>query len=260
MAEPNPNLVPLRKGGYDVAAGEPDPRGWDVIASDGRKIGEVKELIGDTTTRKVRFFDCDLDEDALGLKEDRHAIIPVGVTRLNEEKEEVFLTSVSSAEVVSLPATISDITPEHAARYEGMWPEREVSLTRAEEELEIGKRQVEAGEVDVRKHVETRHVSRPVSRTHEEVEVERRPADPMRAGEPEFREQEIRVPVREEQIEVRKHPEVKEELIVRTHPVTEEEQVEADLRREEVDVEERGRVEKFNPGSERGRLGRERGR
>jgi uncharacterized protein (TIGR02271 family) len=260
MAEPRHNLVPLSTSGYEVAAGEPDPRGWDVISSDGRKIGEVTELIGDTTTRKVRFFDCDLDEGTLGLEAHRHAIIPVGSTRLNEDKEQVFLPNVSSAEIVSMPATISDITAEHAARYEGMWPEREVSLTRAEEELEIGKRQVESGEVDVHKHVETQHVSRPVTRTHEEVEIERRPADRLHAGEAEFRDEEVRVPVREEQIEVRKHPEVKEELIVRTHPVTEEEQVEADLRREDVEVEERGHVEKFHPGSERGRLGRERGR
>ncbi len=57
----------------------------------------------------------------------------------------------------------------------------------------------------------------------------------------------------EEQIEVEKHPEVKEELIVRKHPVEETEDVEADLRRERVDVEEHGRVRREREEEERRR-------
>src|SRR5690606_11481762 len=47
--------------GYGVAADDPDPRGWEVIASDGRTIGEVHELIVDTAALKVRYLDCDVD-------------------------------------------------------------------------------------------------------------------------------------------------------------------------------------------------------
>src|SRR5690606_18948394 len=115
----------------------------------------------------------------------------------------------------------------------------EAHMTRSEEELTIGKREVEAGEVDLEKHVRTEHVRRPVSRRVEEVEVERRAA---RGGRGEIGEEEIRVPVSEEELVVEKRPRVKEELVVRKRPVEETEDIEADLRREEIDIETHGRV------------------
>jgi uncharacterized protein (TIGR02271 family) len=260
MAESSRNLVRLRDSGFNVAEGEADPRGWKVFSSDGRKVGEVEELIGDTSTRRVRFLDLDLDEKELGLEGDRHALIPVGYARLDEDERKVMLEGLSSAEIVRMPATVTDITPEHERRFEAAWPEREVRVTRSEEELEIDKREVERGDLDISKHVETEHVTRPVSRTHDEVEIVRRPAERMRAGEAEFREETHHIPLHEEEIEVRKRPEVREELIVRTHPVTEEEDIEADLRKERIDIEEHGRVDKFDRGERKGRFGRERGR
>jgi uncharacterized protein (TIGR02271 family) len=256
MAEANRNLVPLRSAHFDVAKGDIDPRGWDVFSSDGRKVGEVEDLIGDTSTRKVRYLDCELDRKELGLRENRHAIIPLGYARLDAGQKKVFLGGLSSAEVAGLPATVSDIAPERGERFEGAWPEREVRLTRSEEELEVRKHEVEAGDINISKHVETEHVRRPVTRTHDEVEIDRHPVSGMRAGEAEFREEEHHIPLREEEIEVRKHPEVKEEVVVKTHPVTEEEDIEADLRKEKLDIEEHGRVDKFGRGGERGRFGR----
>jgi uncharacterized protein (TIGR02271 family) len=260
MADSNRNLIPLSQSDFDVAEGDVDPRGWDVYSSDGRKVGEVEELIGDTSSRKVRFLDCDLDEKELGLKDDRHALIPVTSVRLDQGKKQVFLQNLSSTEVLALPATVSDITPEHGQRFETAWAEREARLTRSEEELEVTKREIETGDVELTKRVETEHVTRPVTRTHEEVEVERRPAHGMQAGEAEFREEKLRVPIHDEEIEVRKRPEVKEEVIVKTHPVTEEEDVEADLRKERIDVEKHGNVEERSRTDERGRLDRGQGR
>jgi uncharacterized protein (TIGR02271 family) len=263
MAEHRHDLVRLSDSDFDVARGDIDPRGWDVYASDGRKIGEVDELIGDTSTRKVRYLECDLDKKEMGLAESRHALIPVGHVRLDQSQKRVNLEGVSSGEVVSLPASVSDIGREHEARFgrTATEAEGEARLKRSEEELDITKRDGVTGDVELTKRVETEHVTRPVSRMHEEVEVERRPAERgMRAGEAEFRDEEIRIPVREEEIEVRKHPEVKEEVVVRTRPVVEEEEVEADLRRERIDVEKHGSAEERNRLEERKRFGRERGR
>lgn len=55
------------------------------------------------------------------------------------------------------------------------------------------------------------------------------------------REEEIRVPVVEEEVVVEKRPVVKEEVVVRTKPVTDEKIVEADLRKERVDVDDNTR-------------------
>lgn len=268
MAERNRNLVPLRESGFDVATGEPDPRGWDVFTADGRKVGEVKELIGDTTSRKVRYLDFDLDKRELGLSDKRHAFVSVDNVRLDEADKRVNLQGVSANEVIGLPATINDIMPIGEERFGATgqertgagWESREARLTRSEEELEINKREVETGNVELNRHVETEHVTRPVTRTHDEVEVERRRAEGIPGDEAEFRDESIRVPVHEEELEVRKHPEVKEEVIVRTHPVEEQENVEADLRRERIDVEEHGKVKERDRLDEQDRLGRGRGR
>lgn len=257
MAETNRDLVRLSDSDFDVAKGEIDPRGWKVISADGREIGEVEELIGDTSTQKVRYLECDLDEKELGLAEDRNALIPVGFVRLDESERRVFLEGVTAGEVVQMPATISDLATEHETEFRGSEREAEgeLRITRSEEELDVTKREVETGDVVLSKHVETERVSRPVSRVHEEVDIERRPVEGgMRAGESEFEEEQIRIPLREEEIEVSKHPEVKEELIVRKRPVVEEEEVEAELRRERIDIERHGEVEeKERPDRDDGR-------
>jgi hypothetical protein len=47
----------------DVAAGDLDVRGWDVIAADGERLGVVDELLIDTGTGRVRYLDVDLEDD-----------------------------------------------------------------------------------------------------------------------------------------------------------------------------------------------------
>lgn len=90
---------------FDVVDEDPDPRGWEVIAADGRVIGSVHELIVDTTALKVRYLDCGVDEEALGLdREGRHILVPVGYARLDEANENVIVDAISSADVRNLPA------------------------------------------------------------------------------------------------------------------------------------------------------------
>src|SRR5215204_4241940 len=50
---------------YTVAKGDPDVRGWNVYANDGRRIGEVDELLVDVEALRVRYLDVDLDRDVL---------------------------------------------------------------------------------------------------------------------------------------------------------------------------------------------------
>lgn len=126
----------------------------------------------------------------------------------------------------------------------------EERLTRSEEELEIGKRRVPAGTMSIRKRVETEHVSQPVTTTHEEVTVERRPvanADSASRGEAQIGQDEIRIPVYEDELVVDKRRVVKEELVVKKNAVQETKTVEADLRKEKVDVDESGLRNKRSP-------------
>jgi len=111
------------------------------------------------------------------------------------------------------------------------------TLTRSEEELNVGKREVRTGEGRISKHVETEHVREPITKRHEELVVERRPVEAGARGDASIHDEEVRVPLKEEEVVVEKRPMVKEELVVGKRMVEERDQVEADVRREKVDIE-----------------------
>jgi uncharacterized protein (TIGR02271 family) len=128
-------------------------------------------------------------------------------------------------------------TPRAAAAREGD------TIQVKEERLRAEKHPVQAGEVTVRKevHTETKTVEVPVQR--EEVVIERTPvhgraaADVIREGE------EIRIPVREEQVNVSKEAVVTEEVRVGKRVVQDTERVSGQVRKEEVKVEQKGDVD-----------------
>lgn len=91
--------------GFRVAAGEPDPRGWSVVAGDGRRVGAVRDLVVDTGALKIRYVDCALNGRAADEEEaDRRILIPLGFTRLDEERRAVIVDTLSAAELRALPA------------------------------------------------------------------------------------------------------------------------------------------------------------
>ncbi len=120
--------------------------------------------------------------------------------------------------------------------------ERELHLTRSEEELVIGKRQVKAGEVGLKKTVETEHVTKSVPLMHEEIEVERHAVSDSDANRDdiEIGEQDIRIPLSAEEAVVEKRVVGKEEIVVKKRAVQETKEVEADLRRERIDIDKQG--------------------
>lgn len=123
----------------------------------------------------------------------------------------------------------------------GVGEEEALRLVLNEEQLAVGKREVQAGEVGVRKMVETQHVHENVQLRHEEVEVERRPiTDGYTAagtGATIGGNEEIRVPLHAEEAVVEKRVVPTEELVVRKHEVVENQPVDATLRRERAEVE-----------------------
>jgi len=116
--------------------------------------------------------------------------------------------------------------------------ERRLILT--EEQLAVGKRTVQEGEVALRKHVDTRHVEEQVELMREEVSVERRPisADAAPSAVGEIGEAEVRVPVMREEAVVEKRTVPVEEVVVRKETKSDTKTVGADLRKETLDVDE----------------------
>ena len=115
--------------------------------------------------------------------------------------------------------------------------EDELRVQRAEEELRVGTRERKAGSIRVRKRVRTDREHIEVPTRHEVVSVERVPVE-GEASEAEIGEDEVVVPVTEEEVVVQKRPVVKEEVRIRKDVVEETEVVEEDVRREEVEVED----------------------
>jgi uncharacterized protein (TIGR02271 family) len=122
--------------------------------------------------------------------------------------------------------------------------EEEVRVRRSEEEIRVDTREREAGAMRVRKRVRTDRERIEVPKKRVEVTVERVPVEgaASTAGEvsasPEIREEEIVVPVVEEEVVVEKRPVVKEEIRIRKQVVEEVEVVEEEVRKEEVEIDD----------------------
>ena len=112
----------------------------------------------------------------------------------------------------------------------------EIRVQRREEELRAGVREREAGEVGVRKTVRTERERIAVPKKREEVSVDRVPVNDGTPGE--IGEDEVSVPVVEEEVVVDKRAVVKEEIRVRKDVVEDEEIVEGEVRKEEIDIDD----------------------
>jgi uncharacterized protein (TIGR02271 family) len=294
-------VVPLDQlDDFKVADGDPDVRGWEVVASDGRKIGEVDQLLVDTAAMKVRYLDVDVDNDLVAGSSDtsdRHVLIPIGYARLDEGSDRVIVDQLASSDIVGLPEyTHGPITRDFESSVRSRFDSGyttgatgaaagaaglastgaaettrdtdndfyshdlyddnrfygarrnmegdEARLTLSEEELAVRKQRMAAGEVDIHKRVETEHVSTPVTTLREEAVIERRPISDatLQAGTARIEGDEIRIPLMEEEVIVEKRVVPTEELVVRKHTVQETETVEADLRKERVDIDQQGDV------------------
>jgi sporulation protein YlmC with PRC-barrel domain len=77
---------------YQVAEGDPDIRGWSVLARDGRRLGEVSDLLVDIDQMKVRYLEVELDNALrLGGPQERYTLIPIGVARVRADTDQVLV-------------------------------------------------------------------------------------------------------------------------------------------------------------------------
>ena len=125
----------------------------------------------------------------------------------------------------------------HQSHGSDLEDEDELRVQRTEEELRAGTREREAGRLNVRKRVRTEREQVRVPTKREEVSVERVPVNEERTGA-EIGEDEVSMPVVEEEAVVGKEAVVKEEVRVRKDVVQDEQVVEEDVRKEEVDIDD----------------------
>ena len=211
--------------------------------ADGDEIGKVVEINPD-------FIVAESDGGFLGLGERRTYYIPRDQV-MREEDDDWYL-SVDKDDIEAMGWTQAPSQSAWSQDYEAGAETTErrggTRIRRYEEDLEANTVQRDAGEVVINKNVveETRTIDVPVRR--EEVHVERRPITGESSSQTgsfgddqAFSGDSIRVPVMEEEVEVRKVARPVEEIEITKSQTEDTQRVEDTVRREEFDVDESNR-------------------
>ena len=145
--------------------------------------------------------------------------------------------NTAAAGYTAAATSTTDRTAETTARTATGGDTIEVPLT--EEQVKVGKRTVDAGQVRLRKIVRTEIVNQPVEVRREDVVIERVPAGEVRAGgavASDFKEEVIDVPLSREEVVVSKEAHVTGAVRVNKTAVAETQQVSETVRKEDVEV------------------------
>ena len=117
-----------------------------------------------------------------------------------------------------------------------------------EEEVLIRKRPVQTGEAEVRKEVRTEHRSIDVPVKKEELVIERHAVGRHPASGPIGENEQVRIPLSEEQVDVEKRTVATEQVTVGKRVKEDEEHVDATIRKEDIKVDKKGRTDtRHNP-------------
>jgi uncharacterized protein (TIGR02271 family) len=124
--------------------------------------------------------------------------------------------------------------------------EVESTIQLQEERLRAQKSAVQTGEVNIRKEVTTemQHLDIPVER--EEVVIQHRPVPGEEPASGDISEQEIRIPVMQEKVNVTKEPVVTEEVSIGKRKIKETEHIEDSVRKEKLRVSDEQSLEREN--------------
>jgi len=226
--------------------------GWDVFGSDGEKVGDVSDVQTHyITVSKGLLFKTDLyipvsaitavEHDRVYLNVTKDQIEAQGWDRIPEVDTTVDRQMVGTGfRDTAEMDTVSTATGYKTTEVVG---EDRLRVPVVEEELTVGKREVEQGRIRVRKDVVEEEQAVNVPLRQEEVHISRRATDSAYTGDvpaDAFQEVDIEIPVRGEEADVSKQAVVREEVEIHKHVREENQRVADTVRREEVHVDESG--------------------
>jgi stress response protein YsnF len=269
-------LEELGGSDFEIVDGQPDIKGWEVKDAIGGDLGEVDELIFDRVSRKVRYIVVDLDENDLNLKS-RKVLVPIGLVTLDEDDKEVVLPESEARHLYALPEyekgritpalesgirnTLTGLglaaagTAAYDQHPEGFYDHKHFDDTRfyagrtnsdavnipiIEEELNVGKREVETGGVAVTSKIIETPVSESITLKEEQVHVTREAIDrPATTADFEtFKEGKTVLIETKEVPVISKIATVVEEVSVRKEVGERKEVIKETVRKTEVDIED----------------------
>jgi uncharacterized protein (TIGR02271 family) len=232
---------------------------YDVLDSSGASVGKVNSVWADAAHQPV----------FLGVKTGwvfgKTHVVPVHTTAVNTVRRTIQLpfteAQIKDAPSFAAESDLTDANQTEIYRHYGVqagascaMPEdrekfattdkdrstdKERTLALHEEKLKVGKREVEAGGIRIRKIVRTETVRQPVTLRREDYVVERVPASQVSDAGRAIEEEDIFLPLRREEAVIEKDVTVREGVKIGRKSETETQTVTEQVRREDIEVERR---------------------
>lgn len=103
-------LHELNGSNFEIAKGQEDITGWDVLDTQRNKIGKVNDLVFDKESMKVRYIILQVRKDKdIGLDEKRKVLIPIGTAQLDKDNDHVILPNMTVSQLNTIPEYNKDM-------------------------------------------------------------------------------------------------------------------------------------------------------
>ena len=250
-------------------------RGRPVYTSDGEKLGDFEEIYHDEATGEPEWIRVK-SSTLGGILGTKHFLVPLAGAEFQDGGDPAIRVPYSKDRVQDAPDVEGEWISEEEERrlynYYGLQvserrsesqlpegemreqhqhpagemleehqhpatPHGEATISRHEEELQVGKRDVEYGRVRLRKWVETEPVTEEVELRRETAFVERQPVNRPTSGAA-IGEEEVEMSLHREEPVVSKETVEREQVTVHPEEETEKETIHGEVHREHVEVED----------------------
>lgn len=220
--------------GFTVTGDSTDIRGWRALDDAGGAVGRVVELIFDPDQNVVHYA-------VVGLEDDRRVLWPVSRLGFHDVERAVVLKGLDPQMVDLLREYEGEDSLQAQRPPAEPRPGEPIRMQLHEERLDVSKRKVKTGEMNITKRPRTETVSQDVTVYDEDVQVTRQLVNrPATGNERIVTEGDVtRVPVIEERLVVEKRPFVVEEIVITKKRTPRTEHIEEQVRREDVFLNER---------------------
>ncbi len=272
------HLKELNHSDYKIADNQPHIDDWKIVDRSDKKVGKVHDMLFDKDRMKVRYIITNLKNGEI-MDEDRKVLIPIGQAQLNTSKKRVIVPNITRDHLSRLPkydkadnltqedetlildtfSGTKSTTPykketfyendyfnedkfydhEKNNNMENRTTDKKVDVV--EENLEVGKREVQTGGAKITSRIVERPVEERVKLREEHVEVKRKPVDrPANTSETEnFKEKTIETTETSEVPVVNKEARVKEEVTLEKEVENKEKVIKDKVKETKVDIDKK---------------------
>ena len=110
-----PKIIPMRIAeGFNPEPSDPDPRGMDVVAADGKVAGTVKDLWVDLAEPRILYYEVELPAGAADAG-GTNPLLPAGFARVKFGQRQIRVASILADQFRHVPRTAS---PDQITRLE----------------------------------------------------------------------------------------------------------------------------------------------